>query len=192
MRRLILLAITAILILPATASVCLAEIEADVDDVRLMLTAPDNQDFSIFESESLANALVEIIEDDPVDADYHDRVVAGALVVLGEMHPPDTVDVFIGKLDEYTTTCLYWLGTFASPDAVEAIAGYLDNDKPSIRYEAASALGTVPLADIDEENENEELTEALNSATEILQARLEVEEDESVLEALREAIAHIE
>jgi HEAT repeat protein len=166
-----------------------ATIEVDIQSVRLMLTAPDNQDFSIFETESLVDALVEIIENDPPDADYHERVVASALIVLGDMHLPETVDVFIGNLDEYTTTCLYWLGTFASAEAVEAITGYLDDDDPSVRYEAASALATVPMPETDSEDEN--LAGALTGASEVIRTRLEVEEDGSVREALTEALEHI-
>jgi len=191
MRRLSLFILTAMLIIPAFETVAHATIEADIQSVRQMLTAPDNQDFSIFETESLIDALIEVIENDPPDADYHERVVASALIVLGDMHLPETVDVFIGKLDEYTTTCLYWLGTFASADAVDAITGYLDDDDPSVRYEAASALVTTPVIETDSENDNEELREALTTASEVIRTRLEIEDDDSVREALLEALEHI-
>jgi HEAT repeat protein len=195
MRRLSLLILTAILLVPVWATAAHATIQADVQSVRQMLTAYDNQDFSVFETDSLIDALIEIIENDPQDADYHEQVVASALVVLGDMHLPDTVDVFIGKLDEYTTTCLYWLGTFASADAVDAITGYLNDEDPSVRYEAASALATIPILAVDtgheDEEEDEELATALTSASDVIRARLEVEEDDSVREALTEALEHI-
>ena len=188
MRRISLLILLSISTMLSAATVTSAQIEADYNSVRLMLTAPDNQDFSMFEQESLASILIEIIENDPEDARYHDRVVSSALVVLGGLHVPEAVDVLIGQLDNYTTTCVYWLGTYATADAVAAITGYLDSDDPSVRYEAAAALAGLPEIDL----EDADLVEQLTDTAEVLRARVDIEEDSSVVEAVTEALDRIE
>jgi len=188
MRQISLLILTAILLIPVAATVALAAVPADVDTVRLILTAPDNQDFSMFEESSLVEALIEIIENDPETAAYHEQVVSGALKVLGGLHVPEAVDVLIGKLEEYPTICLYWLGTYASADGVAAIVPYLDSEDASVRYEAAAALASLPEGDLEND---EELVEQIWIAVESLYERTQVEEDEAVKEAMQAALRHI-
>jgi HEAT repeat protein len=165
----------------------------DTSEVRQMLTAFDNQDFSIFEEDGLIDSLIEIIETDPVDAPYHDRVIRGALSVLGELQVPEAVDILIGHLDAYPTTCLYWLGTYATPESIEAIGSYLDNEDASVRYEAANALGTIPLDDIgvEVENPDEELITSIDNVLAIINDRLQIEDDSDVADALNAAMEHL-
>ncbi|MCX6647319.1 MAG: HEAT repeat domain-containing protein [bacterium] len=185
----------AIFIVFAAPSIAMAQ-PADVTGVRQMLTAFDNQDFSIFDEESLITSLVEIIVNDPVDAEYHDRVVRGALAVLGELHAPEAIGLLIDNLDTHTTTCLYWLGTYATTDSIEAIAEYLGNEDPSVRYEAASALGTIPLDEFStgvsgEVNVPVEITDAVKAVMELINSRLDVEDDTDVIAALTVAKDHL-
>lgn len=192
MRRTCLLIILTFIIL----TVPIAEVSAvptDVNSVRLMLTAFDNQDFTIFDEEQLVESLIEIIENDPADAPYHERVVGGALVVLGELRAEGAVDLLIEHLDSYTTTCLYWLGTYAYPESIDAIVEYLGSDDPSVRYEAAAALGTIPLDGLTPGTVGveDDLLDALNEAVGTINSRLEIEDDEAVLEALTLALEHI-
>jgi len=171
-----------------------AEMTADYDSVRLMLTAPDNQRFDHWDQESLIKVLVDIVTNDPEDAMYHDRVVSGALKVLGSMNVPEAIPLLINNLDTYTTTCLFWLGTYADPDAVSAIVGYLGDDDPSVRYEAAAALGTIPIVETApgvEVDVDEELISEIELAVDALNARLEVETDTAVVEALTGALEHL-
>lgn len=165
----------------------------DTADVRFMLTAFDNQDFSIFEEGSLIESLVEIIETDPIDAPHHDRVIRGALAVLGELHAPEAVDLLIENLDIHTTTCLYWLGTYAEMASIEAIVEYLDDEDASVRYEAAAALGTVPFSDIDISviDTGDGILKTVDEALDKIESQLAVEDDGDVILALIEAREHL-
>ncbi len=191
MRRIYLIILTIIILTVPILQV--SAVPTDVNSVRRMLTAFDNQDFTIFDEEPLLESLIEIIENDPADAPYHGRVVGGALAVLGEMHADEAEDLLIEHLDSYTTTCLYWLGTYATPESIDAIVEYLGSDDPSVRYEAANALGTIPLDGLTMETVGveEDLHDALNEAIGTINSRLEIEEDESVVTALTLALEHI-
>lgn len=191
MRRIYLIILTIIILTVPILQV--SAVPTDVNSVRRMLTAFDNQDFTIFDEEQLVESLIEIIENDPADAPFHDRVVGGALVVLAELRAEGAVDLLIEHLDSYTTTCLYWLGTYATPESINAIVEYLGSDDPSVRYEAATALGTIPLdgltpGAVDVE---EDLLDALNEAVGAINSRLEIEDDEAVITALTLALEHI-
>ncbi|MCK4721355.1 hypothetical protein KAU08_11870, partial [bacterium] len=76
MRRTCLIILTIIILTVPIAQV--SAVPTDVNSVRQMLTAFDNQDFTIFDEELLVESLIEIIENDPADAPYHGRVVGGA------------------------------------------------------------------------------------------------------------------
>ena len=189
LRYIFLPIIFVILIIPTVA----LAIPADVTGVRQMLTAVDNQDFSIFDEEYLIDSLVEIIETDPADAPFHERVIRGALAVLGELHAPEAVDLLIENLDDHTTTCLYWLGTYAATESIEAISEYLDDEDESVRYEAASAMGTIPLDDpaIGVSVNEEEFASVVQDAIALIDAQLVVEDDVDVIVALTEAREHL-
>jgi len=189
MRLMTLLLVTAFIILPMLPMTARAGIPADIDTVRLMLTAPDNQDLSIFEPESLIIALVDIALNDSVNAAYHESVVRSALVHLGKMHAPEAVDVLILRLDGHTTTCIYWLGTYAVPEAVEAIVPYLESDDASVRHEAATALGSLPeISDDASEDEIAAWNEILDMALAALSGAIDSETDPDVRSAIIDAI----
>jgi len=167
-------------------------VPTDYDTVRRFLTSVDFQDYSEFDQDLLPGILIDIIENDPEDAEYHERVLESALVVLGQLHVDEAIDVLIDNLEGNTTTCLYWLGTFASPDAVNAIVPWIENDDASIRYEAVSALSTLPAMDEDAEEEAvEEYEEAVMAALEAIYNAMSDEEDEDVRSIMSEALVSI-
>ena len=185
----ILISIFTIGMLPAAAN---ATLQADHDSVRRMLTIPDNQNFDAWDQDSLVDVLIEIIANDPVDAMYHERVVSSALKVLGSTNVPEAVPVLIENIDTYTTACLYWLGTYGEPDAVNTIVEFLDNDDESVSCEAAAALGTIPIAENMSGIEvDEEFMTSISLAIIVLETRLDVETDPDVVIALNKALEHL-
>ncbi len=191
-KKISLLLLTSVLLM--IPSVMYAGMIAENASVRRCLTVPDGMDLSFFEPDSLIPVLIDIVENDPVDAPYHDRVVSGALKTLGEMHVPETVDLLISNLDNYTTTCIYWLGTYSDSIALDSIVNYIQDEDPSVRYEAATALAGFP--------DSEELTpggsidnqmpDSLHHAITVLQAQLEVETDTDVTGAINLALSHLQ
>jgi len=157
--------------------------------VRLMCTATDNQDFSIFNPAELPAILIDLIRNDPPDAPLHERVVQSALKALGTMHVAEAVPVLIEKIPEYSTICIFWLGTFADPAAVNALVGSLDDEDASVRCEAADALGRVPAPDKDAPDRDyvQSLIDALTAVAE----RVGIEEDDDVKKALETATLHL-
>jgi HEAT repeat protein len=113
--------------------------------------------------------------------------VSSALKALGALHVPEAVEVLVSKLPEYPTSCLYWLGTYASAVAVNAVVEYLDNEDPSLRCEAAEALARLPDPREDDEDYVASLVEALSN----LGIAIADEEDEAVLGELEDAWAHV-
>jgi HEAT repeat protein len=188
MRRFIQIQIAMLVLIPVLATAVWASIPADYDTVRLMLTAPDNLDLSMFDQESLIPVLVDIALNDDPEAAYHDPVVTSALKWLGSMHVPEAVEPLIGNLSEYPTTCVYWLGTYASADAVNAIVPMLDSDDASVRYEAAVALSTLPVGDPEDEAWMESLTDALERVTSMTAS---VQTDQDFTSALSDAAGHL-
>jgi len=192
MKRMPFIILISIFIFGLLPVVVSAEIEADHESVRRMLTAPDNQFFDMWETDSLIEVLVDIISNDPADAPYHERVVSSALKVLGSMNVPEAVPLLIDNLDEYTTICLYWLGTYAEPDTISAIVEYLDDESPSVRCEAATALGTVPVSESTSGTvEDEKVSDQISIALEAINGQLEVETDTDVIDALTSALEHL-
>jgi HEAT repeat protein len=153
-----------------------------------MCSAPDRQDFTVFDQEALPGILIEIILHDPPDAEYHERVVVSAIKALGAMHVDAAVPVLIEKSSEYPTTCIYWLADYAHPDAVDTITGFLDNDDPSVRYEAADALGRLKAPD---ESTGDEYIFSLTDALMAAVNRKKIEVDPDVLDAFDAAILHL-
>jgi len=188
MRRYYKIQIAILIIFPILATAAWASMPADYDTVRLMLTAPDNQDMSMFDVETLVGVLVDIAMNDDPDAAYHDTVVSSALKWLGSMHAEEAVEPLIANIEDYTTTCIYWLGMYASPDGVDAIVTMLESNDESVRYEAAVALSTLPEGDLD----NEEWVEALNGAlAKMMTVGQGISTDDEFAEVMSGAVTHI-
>lgn len=178
-----LLMVSAILSLAA-----LAETRTDLEAVRQMCTAPDNQDFSVFDQRTLPAILIDIILNDPSSALYHERVVASALKELGRLNVPEGLPVLIEKADEYPAISLFWLKFYSEPEAIKAITGFIDNDDVSIRYEAADALGKVQMPT---DESAVEYVQALIDALIVAGKRSTIEEDSDVAMALQAAVMHL-
>ena len=184
----VIIIIATVIFLAFAAGGAFAATQPDVENVRRMLTAPDNQDLSVFDQDALVDVLVQIIENDPEEAEYHDRVVTCALKALGSMHAPQGVDLLVANLDKYPTTCLYWLGTYADVRAVDAITSRLEDEDPSVRYEAADALSRIPAPS---KTTTREYASIIDAALSLVAFMAPDEEDKSVAEALWKATTHL-
>jgi hypothetical protein len=163
-------------------------VKTDIESVRRMFIAPEKQDFSVFDQTLLPGILIQIIEKDPGSSDTHDLVAISAIKALAAMKIPEAVPVLIKQADNYTTTCIYWLATYADPSAVNTIASYLDDKDPSVRYEAASALGRIPAPS---DKTGKEYLQSLEDALGAAAARVSEEDDNSVLDALWNAVTYL-
>jgi len=113
--------------------------------IRQMLTAPDNGIFfDIWTREEIACACIELYYDDPQDAPFHDRVIAGAIVLLGKTEDPRAVAVLIDAIDSHGPQALYALGNFPTVEALNALVANVRNDDPESRENAAEGLRHMP------------------------------------------------
>jgi len=135
--------LSTLLISPAGAQVppdC--EIGDDVlQGIRQMLTAPDNGVFfEIWTNEEIACACIELYYNDPPDAFLHDRVITGAVVLLGMTGDPRAVPVLIDAIDTHPPQALYNLGSFPTVDALNALRAHVRDENPEARENAAEGL----------------------------------------------------
>jgi hypothetical protein len=173
-----------IMVIPAVAGTA----KTDLESVRRMCTAPDRQDFSVFDQALLPGILIQIIEKDPGSESTHDLAAISAIKALGAMKIPEAIPVLIHQADVYTTTCIFWLATYSDPSAVNAIVSYLDDKNPSVRYEAAEALGRIPPpSDIT----SKEYLKSIEDALGVVASRVSEEDDNSVVEALWNAVTYL-
>jgi len=165
-----------------------ADVPTDWISVRQMLTAPDNQDFSIFDQELLPDVLIDIIENDPEEAEYHEWVMSSALRQIGKLRVERSVELLVSHIADYSEICIYWLGTYTGPESIDALVGYLADESASLRYESAYSLSTLP----DPEDEVPDgLMNSLNNAVLMVSERLGVEDDLDVVDALNDAITRL-
>ena len=176
------------LFLPGAVSACG---DTNKESVRNMLIVPDNADFTVFDPALLPDILIDIIENDPPDAPYHERVVDSALKALGQTHNEKAIDILVAKIEDYPLTCIFWLGTFATSDAVNAIVEYLNNDDASIRIESADALSKLPQFEGTDKDEAKAYVDSILIALTGIAKRINVEDDERIKDSLYEAWAHL-
>lgn len=161
-----------VLILLASVSTARAQVPADcrigadtVAGIRQMLTAEDNGlFFEIWTSEELACACIEIYYNDPPDAFMHDRVVTGAVVLLGQTGDPRAVPVLIDAIDTHPAQALYNLSNFPTVDALNALVAHIRDENDEARENAAEGLRNmrVPSSDEIEEGWGDALEAALD------------------------------
>lgn len=109
--------------------------------IRQMLTAEDNGVFfELWTPEEIACACIEIYYNDPQDAGFHDRVVAGAVVLLGMTEDARAVPVLIDAINTHPAQALYALGAFPRVESLSALVGHIRDDDPSARENAAEGL----------------------------------------------------
>ena len=109
--------------------------------IRQMLTAPDNGVFfELWSVDDIVQACIELYYNDPPTAEYHNRVVNGAVILLGETGDPRAVPVLIDAINTHGPQALYALGNFPTVEALNALVDNVRNDDPSNRENAAEGL----------------------------------------------------
>jgi HEAT repeat protein len=106
-----------------------------------MLSAPDNQVFfDLWSVDEITCACIELYYNDPPTADFHNHVIRGAVVLLGETGDPRAVPVLIDAIDTHGPQALYALGNYSTVEALNALVDNIRNDDPSNRENAAEGL----------------------------------------------------
>lgn len=152
MHRMLRIFTVSIALLIITAGISSAQIPSDCEispdtlaGIRQMLTAPDNGIFfDIWTREEIACACIHLYYNDPPDANYHDRVIAGAVVLLGKTEDPRAVPVLIDAIDTHGPQALYALGNFPTVEALLALKEYIGDEDPELRDNAAEGLRRMP------------------------------------------------
>lgn len=109
--------------------------------IRQMLTAEDNGlFFEIWTPEEIACACIEIYYNEPEETWLHERVVAGAIVLLGMTEDVRAVPVLIDAIETHPAQALYALGAFSTVESLNALVGRMREDDPSARENAAEGL----------------------------------------------------
>ncbi|MCX6644815.1 MAG: HEAT repeat domain-containing protein [bacterium] len=125
-----------------------AQVPSDCDvsagvkvDIRQMFTAEDNGVFwDIWSHDDIVCTCIDLFYNDPVDAFLHGRVVAGAVVLLGQSEDPRAVPVLIDAIDTYPSQALYNLGNFSTVEALNALTANVRNEDVEARDNCAEAL----------------------------------------------------
>lgn len=140
--------ILAILILAAFSFPAFADVPPDCNvpagvkvDIRQMLTAEDNGIFwEIWSIDDIVCTCIDLYYNDPADAFLHDRVVAGAIVLLGQSGDPRAVPVLIDAIATHPSQALYNLGNFSTVEALDALTANVRKDDVEARDNCAEAL----------------------------------------------------
>ena len=111
-----------------------------IADIRQMLTAPDNGLFDKWTTEEQACACIWLYYNDPPDADFHRRVILGAIVLLGKTGDSRAVPVLIDAIPNYGPQALYALANFPTVDALNALTANVTNPDDESRENAAEGL----------------------------------------------------
>jgi len=112
-----------------------------VAEIRLYLTAEDNVPFlDMWTAGELVCATIDIYYNDPEDAYLHDRVLTGAVVLMGMTGDSRAVPVLIDAIDTHPSQALYNLGNFPTVDALNALVANVRNEDDEARENAAEGL----------------------------------------------------
>lgn len=190
---LISLAVLGILIQPA-----LADIPEDCDvpagvkaDIRQMLTAEDNAVFwEIWSNDDIVCTCIDLYYNDPVDAFLHDRVVAGAVVVLGLSGDERAIPVLIDAIETHPAQALYNLGNFSTVASLEALTANIRNDNFEARDNCAEGLRR--MASPQGPDFEEGWVEALEAAIEEVSAWVDEEPELDIRDYYVDALANLE
>jgi hypothetical protein len=180
-----------LLALPASATED-CEVSPDiVAGVRLLLTGEDATGyFDIWSPDEIACACIEIYYNDPEDGNYHDRVVTGAVVLLGQTGDPRAVPVLIDAIDTHPAQALYNLGNFPTVDAVNALAAHVGDENFEARENAAEGLrNMLPPGDEDMEDG---WVDALDNAISVVSEWIPDEPEEDIREYFVDALTNLQ
>ena len=139
---------TALGLLLITISTSTAQVPSDctvssdtVARIRQMLTAPDNATFfDLWSTQDIACACIDIYYNDPPSAMFHNQVVRGAIVLLGQTADPRAVPVLIDAIDTHGPQALYALGNFPTVEALKALTANVRNEDDESRENSAEGL----------------------------------------------------
>jgi hypothetical protein len=160
-------------------------------DIRQMLTAEDNGVFwGIWSDNDIVCACIDIYYNDPEDAFLHDRVVAGAVVLLGQSGDPRAVPVLIDAIETHPAQALYNLGNFSTVEALNALAANVGNDDVEARDNCAEGLRR--MLSPDHPSEADGWTEALQAAIDAVDAWIVEEPETDIREYYVDALINLE
>ncbi len=140
-----------------------------VAEIRLYLTAEDNVPFmDMWTPGELVCASIDIYYNDPVDAHLHDRVLTGAVVLMGMSGDSRAVPVLIDAINTHPSQALYNLGNFSTVEALNALVANVRNEDDEARENAAEGLRRMqaPLSGDIEDGWNDALDAALTEVGE--------------------------
>ncbi len=163
--------------------------DSTLADIRQMLTAEDNAIFfEIWTYDEIFCACVDIYYNDPEDADFHDRVMNGAIVLLGRTEDPHAVPVLIDAIETHGPQALYALGNFRTVESINALVEHISDEDGSNRENAAEGLrNMLPPAD-----KPDGWTEALTNAIDAVSAWIDQEPDWDIAIYFEDALVNLE
>ncbi|MFH1676269.1 MAG: hypothetical protein ABIC40_04510, partial [bacterium] len=153
MRRIVSIIFLVAIALLVGGSILFAQVPNDckvdpgtVADIRRMLTAEDNGlFFEMWTNEEIVCSCIDLYYNDPPDAFIHDRVITGAVVLLGMTGDKRAVPVLIDAIDRYPAQVLYNLGNFPTIDSLNALVENIDSENLEARDNAAEGLRRMPV-----------------------------------------------
>lgn len=179
--KFLLMVLIAVLLAPVAAK---AVSQETIDQFVFLLQQPewDKWDEGVFDDATLTEGLDAVYDKAVADAD--DILYRRVIWAMGETALPAFVPTLVDSLEDEPLVACFALGKISSEDGVNALIGMLDNDDIQVRDAAAWGLGNMLYTD--------EMKEVRDDAVSALKARLDVEEEDWIVEDIQAAITFIE
>jgi HEAT repeat protein len=179
--RLFIAAIFVLLLIPFAAN---AVSQETIDQYIFLLQQPEFDDWGdgTFDDQDLLDGLDIIYQQAVQDED--DIMVRRVIYAMGETGLVGFIPDITEALETEPVVACYALGKIASDDSVYALIGMLDNEDMQVRDAAVWGLGNMPYTD--------SMEDAKDDAVEALDGRLDVEEEDWILEDIQAAVVLIE
>jgi len=179
--RLFIAALIVLLLVPIAAN---AVNQETIDQYIFLLQQPEFEDWNdgTFDDQDLLEGLDIIYQQAVQDGD--DIMVRRVIYAMGQTGLVGFVPNLTEALETEPTVACYALGKIASNDSVYALIGMLDNEDMQVRDAAVWGLGSMPYID--------SMEDAKDDAVEALNGRLDVEEENWILEDIQAAVVLIE
>jgi len=179
--RFLIMVLIAVLLAPVAAK---AVSQETIDQFVFLLQQPewDKWDEGVFDDATLTEGLDAVYDKAVADAD--DILYRRVIWAMGETALPAFVPTLVDSLEDEPLVACFALGKISSEDGVNALIGMLDNDDIQVRDAAAWGLGNMLYTD--------EMKEVRDDAVSALKARLDVEEEDWIVEDIQAAITFIE
>lgn len=159
-----------------------------VSDIRLMLTAPDNNRFDFWTVDEIIGACTWLYYNDPEDAYKHGQVVAGAVIQLGKTGDPRVIPVLIDAVDTHAPQALYALGGYPTDEVMEVLTANIRNEDVSARDNVAESLRRI----VNPDEITDEWTDAVETALAEVESWLIEESDYDIAEYFLDAKINLE